>query len=251
MNKLKLLIGIFLVVALGALVGSFGTAVYIQHRFERFAFGDPRNGPPSPHPPMMPFFMRRMDKELDLTKSQKEEIEKIMNQTFENVRGIMEKQHPELEKLVEEGFEHIKEKLNPEQKEKLERLKLFEKMRKRIHRRHPFRPPFAGERPDGPFAGLKERLQLNDAQEEGIQPILDKDTKEKQMIMQEYQSQVRTNRDAMKNKMDELDEATEKQLQKILSTEQMGLYREMKDEQRIPVGRGMHPPINPMDLLDH
>ena len=251
MNKLRLFIGIFLVFALGALAGVFGMGVYIQHRFERFAFDDPRNGPPPPHPPMMPFLMRRLDKELDLTKGQKGEIEKIMNQTFENVHAIMEKQHPELEKLVEESFGHIKEKLNPEQKEKLERLKLFEKMRERSHRKHPFRPDFAGEKPDGLFTELKERLQLNDAQEEEILPIIDENTEKRQKIMEEYRRQDLSNRHEMENKMDELQETTEKQVEKILSDKQMDLYREMKDEQRIHMDEGMHPPIDPMDFPDH
>ena len=58
----------------------------------------------------------------------------------------------------------------------------------------------------------------------------------------------------MGKNMDELRETTETQLKKILSDEQMDLYREMRDERPMPMDEGMHPPhppMNPMDLGKH
>ena len=52
-----------------------------------------------------------------------------MTRTFENIHEIMQKQQPELEKKVEDGLELIKEKLDSEQREKLARLKIFERMK--------------------------------------------------------------------------------------------------------------------------
>lgn len=233
-------IGIALVFILGSLAGALGMGMYIQHRFERIIFDDPRPGHP-PHPPMMRLLMKRLDKELDLTETQRHEIEKIMNQTFESMHSVMREQHPELENLVEGNLERIKEKLTAEQKEKLERLKVFEKMKKRFHHKPPFRPGIFSEKPDERFEDLKERLQFNEAQEKETQPIIEKSLERRQNILEAHRETARRDKHAMTNEIREMQETVEKQLEKILSEEQMNTYREIQEEQRF-MHKGMHPP---------
>ncbi len=231
MSKFKLWIGIALVFILGSLAGSLGMGMYIQHRFERFVFEDSRPDHP-PHPPMMRLLMRRLDKELDLTETQRHEIENLMNQTFENIHSVMREKHPELERLAEENLARIKEKLNAEQKEKLDRLKLFEKMKKRFQHKHSFRPGFSDEKIDGIFMELKERLKFNEAQEKEIQPIVKESLTNRKKIVESYLRQNLRNRNAMRNEMHELQETVEKQLEDLLSEEQMNTYREIQEERR-------------------
>jgi hypothetical protein len=238
MNKLKLWIGIILVFILGALIGSLGMGIYIQKRFEQAVFDGPRPGSP-PHPPMMRFLMKRLDRELDLTKTQKNDIEKIMKQTLEDVHVIMQKQHPELEKLVEENFGLMKEKLHPEQKEKLENLKLFERMKKRMHRRHRFHPGIAGETPDKIFSRLKERLKLSETQAEKVSPIIEESIEKRLKILETYREAAQRDKRAMKNEMGELQESIEKQLKEILTEEQMDLYCEIQEGRRMHLKGGM------------
>ncbi len=238
MNKFKLLIGILLVFILGVLAGSFGTGMFIQHRFEKFVLDSPVPGAP-PHPPgLMRFVMRKLDRELELTNDQRHKIEEMMNQTFEKIHFIMSERHPELEKLAQTNLERIKEILNPAQKEKMESLKLFEKMKERFQRKRSFHRGSEWRKSDEIFGDLKERLQLNALQEKEIQPIIN-DSIEKRREIRDWE---RSNRKAMKNKMDRVLEDTEKQLEKILTEEQMALFLEMQEEQRMHMrGKMQHP----------
>lgn len=239
MNKFKLLIGILLVFVLGVLAGSFGTGMFIQHRFEKFVLDDPVPGGP-PHPPgLMHLVMRKLDRELELTNDQRHKIEEIMSQTFEETHSIMSERHPGLEKLAQRNLERIKEILNPEQKEKMERLKLFKKMKDRFQRKRSFHRGSEWGKSGEIFGDLKERLQLNVSQEKEIQPIINDSIEKRQEIIRAYRDRERSNRKAMKNKMDRLLEDTEKRLEKILNEEQMTLFRKIQEEQRMPMRGGM------------
>jgi len=130
MNKLKVWIGILLVFFLGALTGSLGTGAYLKHRMERFSKGK--------HPPIRIVLMKRLSHELDLTQTQRVEIEKILDQLEAELHELRQKHRPELEGLFDRRFDMIKEKLNDEQKSKLDR------MREELKRP---RPP-AGQKPD-------------------------------------------------------------------------------------------------------
>jgi len=232
MSRLKLWIGIVLVFVLGTLAGSLGMGAYIKHRFEHFVFEDSASGHPH-RPPGMHFLMKKLSKELDLSDTQRHDIELIMNETFEKVHSFMQEQHPELEKMVEENLERIKEKLDPEQKEKLQRMKLFEVMKERFHQRHSLRRGFEGETPDRVFTALRERLKLSEAQEKELRPIIIEDIEKRKKLMEAYHSWQRTYRNMMREGTDELSENTAKQLEKILTQEQMDLYREIQAEQRM------------------
>ncbi len=237
MNKFKLLIGILLVFVLGVLAGSLGMGMFIQHRFEKFVFDGPMPGRPH-HPPMMHFVMRKLDRELELTNEQRHKIEEMMNQTFERIHSIMSERHPEMEELAQANLERIKGILNPEQKEKMESLKLFEKMRERFQRKHSFPKGSKRLKSGEIFGDLKERLQLNASQEKEIQPIINESI-EKRREIRDWE---RSNKKAMKSKMDRMLEDTEKQLEKILTEKQMALFLNMQEEQRMHMrGKMKHP----------
>lgn len=241
MRIFKLWIGIALVLILGALAGSLGMGIYIKHRFERSIFEDAGPGRP-PHPHMMQFLMRRLDKELDLNEIQRREIGTIMHETAEKVHSIMQEKRPQLEKLVQENLEQIKDKLNNGQKEKFDHLKLFERMRNRFPGKPPFGPGMGGERSDEIFGKLKTDLQLTEAQIKEVQPMIEESFEKRRKITEAYGRQVRSIRFARRKEMKELQKTVEKQLENILSDAQMDTYRRFQEEQR-----DMHSDMRPRD----
>jgi hypothetical protein len=125
MNKLKVWAGIVLVFLLGALVGSVSTGIFFKHRIERFSKGD--------RPPIKGVLMKKLSHELDLTETQRVEIEQILDQLQEKLLDLRRQHRPEFEKLFDHSFGSIREKLNSEQKNR------FDKIREELRRRHSYR----------------------------------------------------------------------------------------------------------------
>jgi hypothetical protein len=115
MNKLKVWVGILLVFFLGALAGSLGTGAYLKYRIERFAKGR--------RPPIKMVLMKKLSHELDLTQTQRFEIEKILDELEAELHELRQKHRPELDRLFDRRFDMIKEKLNDEQKSQLDRVR--------------------------------------------------------------------------------------------------------------------------------
>jgi hypothetical protein len=125
MTKLKVWAGIVLVFLLGALVGSVSTGIFFKHRIERFSKGD--------RPPIKGVLMKKLSHELDLTETQRVEIEQILDQLQEKLLDLRRQHRPEFEKLFDHSFGSIREKLNSEQKNR------FDKIREELRRRHSYR----------------------------------------------------------------------------------------------------------------
>ena len=123
MSKVKVWAGILLVFFLGALAGSLGTGVYLKHRIERFSRGK--------HPPIRVVLMKKLDHELDLTETQRVEVEKILEQLGTKLHELRQKHRPELERLFDDSFDMIKERLDQKQKSR------FDEIRQEMRRRHP------------------------------------------------------------------------------------------------------------------
>ena len=124
MNKIKVVAGVLLVFSLGVLIGVLGTHLHIQHRIEKFAKGGPFARMLS---------IKKLSAELDLTTLQKAEIEKIVDGGIAQFHEFRRKYRPEIEKIIGHTIELIKEKLDDEQKQKMDDL--HEKFRKRRHHR--------------------------------------------------------------------------------------------------------------------
>lgn len=125
MNKLKVWAGIVLVLLLGTLAGSLGTGIYIKHRIDRFSKGE--------RPPIKIVLMKKLSHKLDLTETQRVEIEEILDQLQAKLLDLRRKHRPELEKLFDHSFGLIRERLNSEQKKRLDEIQ------EELRRRRPFR----------------------------------------------------------------------------------------------------------------
>lgn len=129
MNRLKLWVGILLLLVLGALVGSLITGMLVKQRIVHFREGRPGA--------KRAYFVNKLARDLNLTEAQRIKIEEIMGQTHEKLSELRKKHRPEFEKIREESFKQIKKELNEEQKQKLDELS--QRFRKRFKKGR--RPP--------------------------------------------------------------------------------------------------------------
>jgi hypothetical protein len=113
-DKLKIFVGILIVFLLGAATGSLITKIYFKKDFRSWKRGKffSKGG----------FLMEELSQKLNLTEKQKPEIEKIMQDSFEQIFQLKRKHKPEIKAIFETRNKLIKEKLNNEQKEKFDGL---------------------------------------------------------------------------------------------------------------------------------
>lgn len=128
-NKLKLYGGIVLVFFLGALIGSLGTRIYFKQRFAHYSKGGPEA--------KKNLLMKKLSAELDLTQSQKAEIEKIVENSMMEIRDFRKESRAQLEKIFNRKIVLIKNKLNDEQGGELD--KLYNKFKSRRRSKPHFR----------------------------------------------------------------------------------------------------------------
>ena len=160
MNRIKLAIGIILLLLLGAIAGSVGTGIYIRHRIEHI-------GPVKP--PKAHFLLRKLSRELDLTETQQVEIGKILEESHTEITALRRKFLPEIKEITDQSFVLIKEKLKEEQKQKLDKLHgKLKRWRKRGH----LPPPPLEKSPERIFSDLNKRLKLSEKQEIDVRPII-------------------------------------------------------------------------------
>ena len=223
MNKLKLAVGVIFILLVGVLTGSLGTGLYLKHRIERFAGG----GPP-PHL-RKTLLMKRLSNELDLTGEQRIEIEKIVKESENKIFAIRRKYLPEIREISDKSFALMKEKLNLDQKEKLERLN--EKLKGR-HAKAFIQSIQIEETSDQILSKMKERLDLTEEQERNAHPIIAESIRERRKIVEKYNQQDRPDIFSLRREMRELQESVETRLAKIFTDEQLKEYRDMQEEER-------------------
>lgn len=113
-KKIKIAAGITFVFFLGFLSGSLGTGIYVKHRIGRFIKGDPSE--------RQTLIMKKLRKKLDLTRSQESDIAEIVNNSLKELHIFRRKHRSEAEAIIDRAAERIKEKLNEEQRYKMDEL---------------------------------------------------------------------------------------------------------------------------------
>jgi Spy/CpxP family protein refolding chaperone len=89
-----------------------------------------------------------------------------------------------------------------------------------------------GKTADEFISAMKTRLNLTEEQEIQIRPVIEKEVAERRGIIEESMEQRPQGMQSLKNKMHELQIATERNLEKILTQEQMVEYQKLIDEER-------------------
>jgi len=114
MNLFKAIAGIAAIFILGAMTGVLGTTLVVKHRIEIFH----KKGPPS----IKPMLMKRITDRLDLNTSQRESVEKILDELQIQLREMRRDFHPKIKAAFDASFERIKEHLDDSQKKQMDIL---------------------------------------------------------------------------------------------------------------------------------
>lgn len=138
MNKVKVSVTVILVFILGALTGSLGTQAFMKYRISKFM----KRG----HEARAEFIIERLSHVLELTDSQKTEVEKIIRETQKKIAEIEGQFRPRIQALMDDDFRQMRELLNDNQKQKLDEFHEHLKKRKRPGLFSPPPPPPPDER---------------------------------------------------------------------------------------------------------
>lgn len=130
MKKAKMWVILLLVFILGALAGSLGMQWYIHKKVSDFF----RRGEEA----RVEILLERMSRELSLTDVQQVEIKRILQESHARIHEIKTQTDPRIRAIIEESFLRIREKLDDNQKKKLDDF--HEQLKKK--RRHLPPPPF-------------------------------------------------------------------------------------------------------------
>jgi hypothetical protein len=112
MKKWRLIGGVALVFVLGVLAGSLGFHYYDRHRSERF-WKDPAE--------RRTFLLNKLTRRLSLTEDQQREFKVIIGEMDQRIQAMMDENRPR--KVIDEGFARMKERLDPDQRRKLDELR--------------------------------------------------------------------------------------------------------------------------------
>lgn len=108
MNTWKVIVATIVIFATGAITG----ALIVGHSVR------PRPGPGG----VRLEFLRRMERDLDLTKEQREKIDKILKESQEQTRRIMQPVSPTLHAQLQRTKEEFREVLTPSQQTRFDEL---------------------------------------------------------------------------------------------------------------------------------
>ena len=252
MNRLKLIIGVILVFAVGVMVGAVCTGLYYNKRIEIFSAG----GPPTDVKVRM--LLDEFSRDLELTDTQRSEIEKILRDAQDQISELRRKTFPETEEINDKSLELIREKLNDKQKEKFNAF--YNKM-KGFHDRFAVRLDFPGRPFSRDLDDLKDRLNLTSEQADEIQKIMKENFDKRDKLMEESRKEQPPDFSRIRQEMTELENQEHKKIEKILDEKQQEAYKKYIEEKRFrrPPGPGGgpkpsngpgHPPDDPYHSND-
>lgn len=220
MNKLKLIISITLILLVGVFAGSLGTRIYMKHQLE-----GPEAGGSRYSEDRVKRIMKRLTDDLRLDNKQQDEIRKIIVMRNVKLTGIETAYQPDVRKIYDRSFALIKEKLNNEQKDKLQSRE--EKASKRYNALY-FKSLRIAQNTLPDAAALKDSLGLNETQGSQIAEIVEDQRARQMKIIVKYENTEKPDLAAVRSELTEVEKDTIKQLSGVLTEQQMTRYREMQ-----------------------
>src|SRR5947207_14821396 len=85
-------------------------------------------------------FLRRMERELNLTTEQRERIDKILKESQEYTKKLMEPVSPQIRQELQKTKERFRDVLTPEQQARFDEVWRHQQQRPREQQRHPVAP---------------------------------------------------------------------------------------------------------------
>jgi predicted DNA-binding protein YlxM (UPF0122 family) len=177
---------------------------------------------------------------LGLTKEQVEAIRPIITDRALKMKEIREKSgidkqaaRTEIQKLWQDTETKLNAILTDEQIKKHEQLR--QENRGRFYK-HKCRGDRMGKgfhrTPENVITFLKDRLDLTDQQAAAIEPVIKESIEKKHEVFDNYGDNRQEIRQAMRDKLQGIDEETQKQLSSILTDAQMQDLRTLREERR-------------------
>jgi hypothetical protein len=218
-TRAKMIAGVLLVFLTGAALGGLGTRIYMERRIR----GLVHEGPPAK---LVPRFMDRLMRELELPPERHAEVEAIARELQTELIALRGKYRPELETILREHLDRIREKLTPEEQARMDEFR----ERRKWRRERRFGPP-GKHGPGAPGrergAWLLEKLDVTPEQEESVRPILQEFFQKRRVLAEEMRTAAPEERPLTGQEEIELRRRTEERLSGVLTGEQMERLREM------------------------
>lgn len=225
MKQLKLVICVILVFIVGLLAGIVAAKVYYKERVKDFAAGGP------PESARIRMLIDRFSHDLELTKTQKSEIEAILSNIQDEIFQLNRKTFPQIEEINEKGLIQIKAKLNSEQKKK---FNTFQNKIQVFHDRFAVRLDFPGRPPAPDIDALKDRLDLTTEQLAEIQSIMDEGLRVREEIMERSRKEKTPDFSKIRREMMDSENTQRKNIEKMLAPHQVEAYNKYMEERRPP-----------------
>ena len=129
MNKItaKAIAGVSVVFLLGVITGALGTGIVVRRGIRQFV-----ERAPDTHRNIL---MRRLTRELQLTETQRPQVEAIVQAGEEEIRAFMQQSHTDFSAMMQRRIAEIKAILTLEQQQQLDRIV------ERLQKRWPPPPP--------------------------------------------------------------------------------------------------------------
>jgi hypothetical protein len=112
----KMIAGVLLVFLAGAALGGLGMRIHMERRIR----GLVREGPPAR---LVPRFIDRMLRELDLPPDRRVEAERIAMELRDELNALRGKYRPELDAILNRHLDRIRERLTPEEQARMDRFR--------------------------------------------------------------------------------------------------------------------------------
>ncbi|MDD5678162.1 MAG: hypothetical protein PHW60_09265 [Kiritimatiellae bacterium] len=129
MKRWKVILRYGVIFMLGLVLGMAGSRLAHKHRFAQIMQNRPAD--------QRQMMMRHLSRQLELTKPQQIEIERIIDAQLKALSAVRERQRPEVQAIFQQAESEMKTHLQPDQQQKLD--KIMEQMRNhgRMHGRRP------------------------------------------------------------------------------------------------------------------
>lgn len=241
MNRLKLVVGVVLVFAVGLLAGAICTGFYYNERIKVFSAGGP------PMDARVRMLLDEFSRNLELSDTQRIEIEKILRDAQNKISELRRKTFPQIEELNEKSLELIREKLDDKQRVKFNTF--YNKMKK-FHDRFAVRLDFP-RRPFSPdMNDMKDRLNLKPEQVDEIEKIMKDSFNKREKLMEKNRKGQTPDFSKIRQEMMKLENSEHEIIENILTEEQREAYKKYSEEKRFrrprgPGGRGPKPSNGP------
>ncbi len=270
MKKWQIAVSILLVFALGTAVGAYGSRAIFKIRVNRALH---TTGTPGIR------FIQSMVGRLDLSDSQRTSIKAILDENNKKWEALRQEYEPKIKELFENVIEETKKVLTPEQRKEVEQMSA--NVQRRLPPRSSSQPrtsapappegssdlrsseppeatsPRAMSQPPGPKSSTNrvgriiEALKLDKDKSVKVQSIISAGLEKQKKMRGDFQASQTAAEERFQKETTDAQLATEKELQDLLTPEQMETYRQMiTRENPHPDDFGFDNPDEAMDRKD-